>query len=142
MYTNLEVQGEMTELHGIYKDGNKYRIRVGYRNGRYDFERYLKPGASVDTAIFMRNAAVKFLNRKGRDLIIGKYNRSFLTKPTARNTSGRVGVSLYSSNGVKCWAADFMYRRKTKKKLFSVKKFGYEGAFRRACEQRQAWELK
>lgn len=56
------------------------------------------------------------------------------------NTSGRTGVYYSDSNNKQNWKSQVTYNGKRKSKSFSIKKYGYNKAFKLACQQREKWE--
>ena len=66
-----------------------------------------------------------------RWLEMGKQPRNQIKRCT--NTSGVTGVTKYAD---KYWCAEWFYNYKHSRKFFSIKKLGYEEAFRLACDYR------
>ena len=72
--------------------------------------------------------------------------REWLAAPTipaklsCNNTSGRTGVSLRRAKGSILWKASFWVGGKRKYKYWSIKMYGYEGAWRLATARREQYD--
>lgn len=107
---------------------------IKHRN--YDIRYFILGIPNENNVIYLNKN--EFDNRR-ENLKIVKYNnaRGVNSKyKRLNNTSGATGVSKEEYGNVKQWVAQVTVNNHTYKKRFSIKRYGYEDAYKMACEAR------